>query len=161
MSTPGSSSSASSSASKVRRSPAGWRALLSQALIVAGLAAVPGGLSAFLHPLRPPFDGGAHRAPEVSYTEVKTWADEPVWVDARKAADFQAGHVPGAVSLTLANFNDQLGAFLDVWEPGRRVVVYCDRADCGASQEVAARLRDEAGIPQVYVLAGGARDLDL
>jgi rhodanese-related sulfurtransferase len=67
--------------------------------------------------------------------------------------------VAGAVSLTVADFDNQLGAFLDVWEPGRRVVVYCDSADCGASHEVAARLRDEAGIQEVYVLTGGARDL--
>ncbi len=149
----------SKAAGRAQSVAGGLGATVSQALIIGLLAVVPAGVSAFLHPNRPPFDGGAQRVPEVSYTEVKTWAEEPVWVDARKPADFHAGHVPGAVPLTVSDFDQQLGTFLDAWEPGRRVVVYCDSADCGASQEVAARLRDEAGIQQVYVLAGGARDL--
>jgi rhodanese-related sulfurtransferase len=44
---------------------------------------------------------------------------------------------------------------LNTWSPDKRTVVYCSTQACHASHEVAKRLREEAGLQNVYVLHGG------
>jgi rhodanese-related sulfurtransferase len=44
---------------------------------------------------------------------------------------------------------------LAAWSPENRTVVYCSSQSCAASHEVARRLREEAGLDNVYVLHGG------
>lgn len=77
-----------------------------------------------------------------------------LWIDARPAAAFERGHVPGAVLLNEDEWSARLPDALGRWNAGTRVVVYCDGGDCHASERVAARLRD-AGIAPVDVLRGG------
>jgi rhodanese-related sulfurtransferase len=135
-------------------------AAIFQASLIAIIAIVPSGFAGFFHPHRPPYDGGASRVPEITYEVAQKWDEAPIWVDARSQTKFEQGHIEDAIALNPASFDEQLGSFLDAWEPGRRVVVYCDSQDCGASQEIAARLRDDAGITGVYVLAGGYRSIE-
>ena len=45
--------------------------------------------------------------------------------------------------------------FLNVWDPEKAVVVYCDGGGCEASHDVANRLRRDFAIETVYVLKGG------
>jgi len=52
-------------------------------------------------------------------------------------------------------WNDLIGPFLATWTPDKKVVVYCSSQSCNASREVARRLRDEAGLKDVFVLQGG------
>lgn len=83
---------------------------------------------------------------------------EPLlWVDARSSAVFEEGHATGAVNLSPERFDDQLEDFFLLWHPDYTVVVYCDGAQCRASEEVAIRLRRALGEngERVYVLAGG------
>lgn len=127
---------------------------LFQQVLVLGLlaAAVAGGLRAWQpFPLGGPGPGQLtlEQARVLEHTRVV------VWVDARNAAAFASGHVPGAVNLNLAAWETGFAAMLKQWTPDRAVVVYCDDASCQASEEVAARLRGSAGLPEVYVLYGG------
>ncbi len=81
--------------------------------------------------------------------------DNVLWVDARDVAAFENGHVPGAVNLSEDAWESQLTGLLDVWEPGQRLVVYCDGEACLASRQVALRIRRELALDNVAVLTGG------
>ncbi len=116
-------------------------------------ALIPALLSAWMHPRRPLWQKPAEVG-EVSVASVRSRADV-VWVDARSEAAFSGGHIPGAISLPLDGWADHVEAVVNAWKPGVMVVVYCDAETCAASQSVARRLRDELGLEEVYVLAGG------
>lgn len=82
-------------------------------------------------------------------------AEEVIWVDARPPAQYLAGHIPGAVNVSLDDWEDGFGALLEVWTPERAVVAYCDGDGCALSREVAERLRADLGAEDVYWLDGG------
>ncbi len=92
---------------------------------------------------------------EVNLSIVSGWPESVLWVDARTPDTFEKKHISRAVNLSMEGFDGQMLDFLDVWQPGQKVVVYCDSRQCGASKEVASRLREEMGIENVYVLKGG------
>lgn len=116
-------------------------------------ALVPASLSAWLHPHRPAWHKSTDVS-EISVAQVRNQTDV-VWVDARSAEAFARAHVPGAISLPAETWEAHVEAVVTAWRPGLTVVVYCDAATCAASQSVARRLRDELGMENVHVLAGG------
>lgn len=118
-------------------------------LLVAGLAAF--GAARFRPaPNTPALDEG-----EISVEMARAAAMESLFVDARPAAAFAQRHIPGAVSLPEGDWERQLPVFVARWTPDRRVIVYCDNPQCGASRSVARRLREEVGVPDVVALRGG------
>lgn len=78
-----------------------------------------------------------------------------IWLDARPDAEFEREHVPGAIQLNEDRWNELLPQMLQIWSPEKKVIVYCSSQACGASREVARRLRSEAGLTNVLVLEGG------
>ncbi len=92
---------------------------------------------------------------EVKLVDARAWGDSVLWVDARPSEQFTQAHIPGAISLNEDRWNELLPLMLATWSPDRRTVVYCSRQTCAASHEVAKRLRDDAGLKDVYVLHGG------
>ncbi len=78
-----------------------------------------------------------------------------MWVDARPDAQFAEQHIPSATLLNEDRWGELLPQMLNAWTPDKRVVVYCSSQSCAASHEVARRLREDAGLPNVYVLHGG------
>ena len=78
-----------------------------------------------------------------------------LWLDARAPAAFATGHIDGAILFNEAEWDTSFAALLERWEPERVVVVYCDSPACGASERIAARLREELGVENIYALAGG------
>jgi rhodanese-related sulfurtransferase len=94
-------------------------------------------------------------ADEVTVSQAKEWGKDVMWVDARPSAEFSAAHVPEAFLLNTDEWDARRGEVLNHWSPGRKIVVYCSKQNCGASREVARRLRDEAGLKNVFVLGGG------
>lgn len=78
-----------------------------------------------------------------------------LWVDARPRERFDAGHIPGALLLNEDHWEEQMPEFVRRWRPGLRVAVYCDQLQCGASRQVARRLREEFGVDTVVILEGG------
>ena len=71
------------------------------------------------------------------------------------ASDGATRHVPGAVLLNETAWTRLMPGFLESWQPGQRVVVYCNSERCGSSEEVARRLQRELNLPDVFVLKGG------
>jgi rhodanese-related sulfurtransferase len=57
--------------------------------------------------------------------------DKVLLLDVRPEAEFQAGHLPGAVSIPL----DQLGLRLDELPPGKLIVAYCRGPYCVFADE--------------------------
>ena len=92
---------------------------------------------------------------EVSVAQARQWGEQTMWIDARPAEEFEAAHVPGAMRLTAEEWDQLLRQVLMKWSPERKLVVYCSKQTCGASREVARRLKDEAGLKNVFVLSGG------
>lgn len=128
---------------------------LRQAALLCALALLPTLVSAAWHRGVWADDPARLQPGEVSLDAVKSWPEPPLWVDARPRAAFEAGHVPEAVLLNEDEWAALLPGFLARWQPGARVVVYCDSVECDASASVARRLREEAGLPDVFVLHGG------
>jgi rhodanese-related sulfurtransferase/DNA-binding HxlR family transcriptional regulator len=71
-------------------------------------------------------------------------AGQVVVIDVRPAEEYTAGHIPGAVSIPLAELTDQLGAL----PADRQIVAYCRGAYCvmahDAVRELTSRGRDAA-----------------
>jgi rhodanese-related sulfurtransferase len=91
----------------------------------------------------------------VSVTQARSMGENVIWVDARPSDEFGQSHIPGAISLNEDAWNELLPEFLGQWSPDKRVIVYCSAKSCNAAAEVARRLREEAGLQDVFVLDGG------
>lgn len=119
------------------------------------IALLPAALSGWLHP-RSAFRASAGgEIAQIDLETVRRWGAPVLWVDARPATAFATAHIPEALNLTEREWEEHLGAFVAKWQPGIRVVVYCDGAQCHASQGVAKRLKRELQIEEVFVLTGG------
>ncbi len=96
-------------------------------------AAVPAARDAYL---------GSDGASEVSREEVRARieAEGVVVLDVRPAEEFLAGHIPGAISLPVAQLADRIGELPDDTE----IVVYCRGAYCVLAYD-AVRLLTEHG----------------
>jgi rhodanese-related sulfurtransferase len=136
-----------------------------QALVLLGVSAAVAVGAAWLHP----------RAPAWYLVEPSGEWDFPVehvsqlqregailWIDARKEAEFAAGHLPGAILLNEERWGDLVFEHQDRLQEamGRPVVVYCDGSGCERSQHVAERLRQLLGLDRVYVLRGDWRKIE-
>ena len=110
--------------------------------------------------LRPADDGISETEPEfvrVTWEEAtpRVAAGEWLLVDARDEEHFAARHIPGAISLPAHAYPEMLQFFAEDHGTHKTVVVYCGTEDCDVSTELAARLREEAGLADVRVLEGG------
>ena len=112
-------------------------------------------LTAAFHPRRPAWHQEEALAKgEVLLETAEGWGPSALWVDARPRPDYETAHAPGAIHLDLVNWAADFPQFLDRWQPGQRVVVYCSAASCHLAEEVAERLRKNR-IEPVTVLKGG------
>jgi rhodanese-related sulfurtransferase len=139
----------------MNRDPSIFRRALRQtgALLVAAL--IPALLAAAFHPRRPAWSPVRAEALPVTWSQVAGWRGRVLFVDARGEGAFAQRHIPGALPLREAQWEALLPAVLKAWQPGARVVVYCDNEGCDTSQAVASRLRRELGLDTVFVLKGG------
>jgi rhodanese-related sulfurtransferase/rubrerythrin len=69
-------------------------------------------------------------------------------LDVRQAAEYEAGHLPGAVFIPLAELPERL----DELDPGRPIVVYCAS---GLRSRGATALLAHSGFAEVHNLTGG------
>jgi rhodanese-related sulfurtransferase len=126
---------------------------LRQALSIVAVALIPALLSAGFHPRRPQF-APPRFSDEIEWGEASRLGSRVLWVDARSLEDYQRGHIPGAVSLNLEDWDQLFPRFLDNWRAGKQIVVYCSSRECDLSEAVAARLR-ASKIEPAFVLKGG------
>lgn len=126
-----------------------------QAILLIGFAFLPAIGQALFFRGNPALGAKPPDAHEVTLAQAKSWGDAVLWVDARPEEEFEKAHVPGALPLNEDRFAELLPPVLAAWSPERKIVVYCSRKSCGASQAVAERLRNDAQLKNVYVLPGG------
>lgn len=112
-------------------------------------------VNGWLNPAAPKWNVSGLAEGEVSVAQARAWMPDALFVDARSEAAYMESHIDGAVWLNPAEFDEGVGDFLALWSPQVPVVVYCDSRQCGASATVAGRLRDDFGIPNVWVMSGG------
>ena len=79
-----------------------------------------------------------------------------IWIDAREKADYDTGHIPGAVLLNELNWEDGLGSLVSEWlSDTRPIIVYCSSRQCDASKRIAQQLREALPEAEIYSLKGG------
>lgn len=76
--------------------------------------------------------------------------------DARKPTDFQAGHLPGAMSLSLLDFDALFPSVEPLLTPEQPVLVYCSGEDCDESLKLGEMLI-ELGYTNLTLFAGGMK----
>jgi rhodanese-related sulfurtransferase len=131
------------------------KAMLRQSLLLLALACLPAIGQALYYRDKVSWQSPVAPSDMVTLTQARAWGDDAIWVDARPEVEFEKQHVPGAILLNEDRWNELLPQMLATWSPEKRVVVYCSSESCGASREVARRLREEARLQNVFVLAGG------
>lgn len=77
-----------------------------------------------------------------------------LFLDARATADYNAGHIAGALSLPIEEFDDHYPQVQPMLTPDSSIVAYCDGVDCDLSHRLMDRLR-ELGYHNVRLLANG------
>ncbi len=76
------------------------------------------------------------------------------FVDARPTADYREGHIPGAVSLPVGDFDRLIEDFRRRFGHDAPVATYCSGRSCQDSHILAQRLFEE-GYPNVSVFIAG------
>lgn len=125
-----------------------------QAVCVAALALLPAAGEAIYFRERVSWRQPA-LSDEVNLAQADGFGAQVMWIDARSREQFETAHVPEAFLLNAGEWEELLPAMLNAWTPDRKLVVYCSAQSCDASKEVARRLKEEAGLKNVYVLSGG------
>ena len=120
-----------------------------------GLAFLPAIGQALYLRSRVSWDAPAVASDEVTLRDALAWGDSLLWVDARPDEQYASEHIPGAILLNEDRWSELLPQFLTTWSPEKKTVVYCSSQSCAASHEVARRLREEAGLKNIFVLHGG------
>lgn len=131
-----------------------WGAIR-EALILIVIAFLPALGEAIYFGNKVPWQSRLSASEIVTVDQARSWGDSATWVDARPSDEFERDHVPGAILLNEDSWNELLPQFLAQWSPDKTVVVYCSAQSCNAAAEVARRLREEAGLTNVFVLQGG------
>ncbi len=139
------------------------RSLLQQLAILLALTLVLGTVAKAFHPKAPAWkltSADEFDPIRISFATIQEeHGGDVLWVDSRTPAEFAAGHVPEALHLSQAQWNDQLFTHLETLTTvNKPIVVYCDGKECALSKKVATELR-ELGIAEVYYIQGGWEEL--
>jgi rhodanese-related sulfurtransferase len=79
---------------------------------------------------------------------------DTLFLDARSTEDYQSGHIPGAISLPVGQFDEQIESFLNQYPPDQPIVSYCSGRTCEDSHHLAQLLLD-VGFSEVRVFING------
>jgi rhodanese-related sulfurtransferase len=101
------------------------------------------------------------KAPPQARDTVALEAAKALWgngtaffLDARATADYRAGHIAGALSLPIDEFDDHYPQIQPMLTAESAIVVYCDGTDCDLSHRLMDRLH-ELGYRNVRLLVNG------
>jgi rhodanese-related sulfurtransferase len=105
----------------------------------------------------PRLDPSKIKFPELTWTEVKSLlsSNKIVLVDARPADLYQAGRIPGAVSLALPDLNTSITNFESTYCKNTALVVYCSSPECVQAEWEAEALLGAHGYNNVQLMPGG------
>lgn len=86
-------------------------------------------------------------------------AHAALFLDARDPAEYEKGHIPGAIRLTNAEAQNEPERMKALPVEGRPTIVYCEGGTCEASLDL-ARFLLESGFKKVLVYMGGYPEWD-
>lgn len=66
--------------------------------------------------------------------------DMAVVLDARKRSEFEIGHIPGAISFSLYEFEERYSQLQDLLNSGKTIITYCVNPSCHDSHLLATKL---------------------
>ncbi len=84
-------------------------------------------------------------------------ASATLLVDARAAAAYRLGHVPGALSLPLGEFAEGFSRWEAELRQADLLILYCSDPTCSDSPELARRLWDK-GLRKILLFKGGMEE---
>ena len=132
---------------------------LRQALLLLFLTALAAVGTQYLHPRAPQWYLSEEplKKDEVTLQMVgDKWQGHVLWIDARIRSQYEAGHVPSALSLNEEELDTQLTELFPLLQDNTKpVVVYCGSEACHASRKMADYLRERLPTEEIYVLRGG------
>lgn len=79
---------------------------------------------------------------------------DTLFVDARSKTDFLEGHVAGAVSLPVNEFEVKIETFFNQYGPDQAMVIYCAGRSCQDSHHLAQKLM-EFGYANISIMIDG------
>jgi rhodanese-related sulfurtransferase len=79
---------------------------------------------------------------------------DALFVDARSQNDYENGHIPGAVSLPVGQFEERIESFLNRYPAEQPIVTYCSGRTCEDSHDLAQSLSD-VGFTNVRIFIDG------
>ena len=82
---------------------------------------------------------------------------EALVLDARPLAEYDAGHIPGALSLPMRQVEQAFVAMQLFMSPDLPIITYCSGPACDDALRLALFLREQ-GYPQVRVFTGGMEE---
>jgi len=136
-----------------------WRTV-QRALVIVLAGAVLGLAANAVSPRRIPYLSPPKTPPPAQDTVTLKEAQD-LWtggtgffLDARAAADYAAGHIAGAVSLPVEEFDDHYPQVAGMLTPDSTIVAYCDGQECDLSHRLMTRLHD-LGYHHVRLLVNG------
>lgn len=77
-----------------------------------------------------------------------------LFLDARYPKDFEMGHIPGALSVPIGTYAEEVAAMLADKAEGKVLVAYCSNVQCPLAHRLADAL-DMIGVEGVRVFEGG------
>lgn len=94
---------------------------------------------------------------ELTWPETKALmaAGKGVLIDARIAANYEAEHIPGAVSLPANSSSEDIAAFLKRHPKDTPFIIYCGSSKCPMSHTLAGALVNQHGCTNVRIMPGG------
>jgi rhodanese-related sulfurtransferase len=144
-----------------------WSKTLTEAIWVMLMALILAGAGLVFRPDLRPMLGGGQPASEnglqdhqgfvsISLDEASAYfnAGTALFADARPRKAYQAGHIPGAMSMDPTEFDSWSGNFFSQFPADTLIVTYCDGARCSLSAELAEKLRS-LGYEKVLIFKDG------
>jgi rhodanese-related sulfurtransferase len=103
---------------------------------------------------------GQSQIPALTWPEVKAQQarNQVVLIDARAAQYYQAGHIPGAVSLPANSFGTLIDTFRTMYATNTALVIYCTSPQCPLSHKEAEILMTQYGYGNIKVMPGGYQE---
>jgi rhodanese-related sulfurtransferase len=91
---------------------------------------------------------------DITYAKALYDTGRVLFVDARSVEDFNNGHVKGAVSLPVGQYDEHIDGFLELYDLDRPMVTYCSGRTCQDSHHL-AQLLMERGYMNISVMIDG------
>ncbi len=134
--------------------------LFRELMILAGCTALAAVGTQWFHPRAPQqwyLSQEPLRPDEVTLDLVaKRWHGDVLWMDARPRSQYEAGHIPGALTFSEQEAEQLMTEyFLQLQDNTKPIVVYCGSEACQTSRKIADYLKPRLPTESIYALRGG------